>query len=121
MLRSTVFLFFIFQKAVDFAERVSKLTDTFPKGNYYITDQFNRAALSISLNFVEGNGRWHKAYRRNFFYIAQGSCYECVPILELCYRKALADQRIHEILNQNLEEIAKMISGLIQGVEKRII
>ena len=37
----------VYQKAVDFAEQISNLTDNFPRGNYYIVDQINRAALSI--------------------------------------------------------------------------
>jgi len=60
----------VYQKAVDLAEMISKLTDTFPKGNYYLIDQINRAALSISANLAEGNGRWHEADRRQFFWIA---------------------------------------------------
>ena len=53
----------VYQKAVDFAEQASVLTEAFPKGNYYLTDQINRAALSISLNIAEGNGRYHKPER----------------------------------------------------------
>lgn len=109
----------VYQKALDFAEYTSKLTDTFPKGTYYLTDQLNRAALSISLNIAEGNGRWHKADRRNFFIIARGSCHECVPILEICYRRKLIQEEQFKSLNEDLEEIAKMISGLIQGIGRK--
>ena len=42
----------VYQKAVDFAEEISKLTETFPKGNYYLVDQLNRASLSISTNIA---------------------------------------------------------------------
>ncbi len=51
----------VYQKAVDFAEKAANLTEAFPKGNYYLSDQLNRAALLISANIAEGNGRWHKA------------------------------------------------------------
>ena len=82
----------VYQKAVDFAEDIFCLTETFPKGTYCLADQINRAALSISLNIAEGNGRWHKPERRQFFYIARGSCFECVPVLEICHRrKFIAD------------------------------
>jgi hypothetical protein len=49
----------VYQKSIDLAELLSKTTDTFPKGNYYLIDQLNRAALSIALNLAEGNGRYH--------------------------------------------------------------
>jgi hypothetical protein len=32
-----------------------------------LMDQLFRASLSIPLNISEGNGRWHKGEKRNFF------------------------------------------------------
>ncbi|MGZ3781951.1 MAG: four helix bundle protein [Pseudobdellovibrionaceae bacterium] len=43
-----------------------------------LADQLSRAALSIPLNIDEGNGRWHNGDKRNFFWIARGSAFECV-------------------------------------------
>lgn len=107
----------VYQKALDFAEQTSKLCENFPKGTYYLTDQLNRAALSIPLNIAEGNGRWHKAERRNFFYIARGSCHECVPILEICFRRKFISTESHKELKSNLVQISSMITGLIKGVK----
>ncbi|MFZ5805922.1 MAG: four helix bundle protein [Verrucomicrobiota bacterium] len=103
----------VYQKAVDFAEKASDLTTHFPKGNYYLSDQLNRASLSIATNIAEGNGRYHKADRINFFRIARGSTFECVPILELCLRKKLIDKAKHQTLKENLDEICKMLTGLM--------
>jgi len=52
---------------VDFVDKIGELTKDFVKGNYYLSDQLNRAALSISANIAEGNGRYHKAERIIFF------------------------------------------------------
>lgn len=104
----------VYQEAVAFAEEVSKLTESFSRGNYYLADQLNRAALSISTNIAEGNGRFHKADRTNFFRIARGSAFECVPLLEICGRKLLIDNGKHAVLKSNLEDICKMLSGLIK-------
>ncbi len=109
----------VYQKAVNFAEEIAGLTETFPKGNYCLIDQLNRASLSISTNIAEGNGRWHKKERKEFFWIARGSAQECVPILEICKRKRLVDPEIHLKLKENIESIAKMISGLIKGLDKK--
>jgi four helix bundle protein len=46
----------VYQKAVAFADQVSRLTADFPRGHGDLADQFNRASLSISLNIAEGNG-----------------------------------------------------------------
>ncbi|MCP4653029.1 MAG: four helix bundle protein [Candidatus Omnitrophica bacterium] len=103
----------VYNKAIDFYCQVSKLTKSFPKGNYHIIDQFNRAALSVSLNIAEGNGRYHLKERQSFFRIARGSAFECVPILEICKRENLVDAAVCQTLLQNLETICKMLSGLI--------
>jgi len=79
----------VYQKAVAFVDEISDLTEDFSKGNYYLTDHLNRAALSISTNIAEGNGRYSKAGRKNFFRISRGSTFECIPTLELCKRRKL--------------------------------
>jgi four helix bundle protein len=109
----------VYQKAVDFAEKVTKITEQFPRGYYFLTDQLNRAALSISTNIAEGNGRFTKADRRNFFTIARGSVHECIPLLELCILKELINKETHGKLLTELEIMAKMISGLINGLDNK--
>ena len=63
----------VYQKAVDFADQITSLTETFPRGYYFLGNQVNRAALSIAANIAEGNGRFTKADRKNFFTIARAS------------------------------------------------
>jgi len=79
----------------------------------------NRAALSISANIAEGNGRFTIRDRKNFFGIARGSVQECVPLLELANRRGLIDFQRHADAKSRLEEIARMLSGLINGLENR--
>ena len=109
----------VYQKAIDFANAVCTAMREFPRGYYFLVDQLNRAALSIAANIAEGNGRFTKADRRNFFGIARGSVQECVPLLELAARQELLTPERHSQLKSNLEEIARMLSGLINGLEKR--
>ncbi|HOX36606.1 MAG TPA: four helix bundle protein [Candidatus Brocadiia bacterium] len=109
----------VYQKAVTFADNVCTLTRDLPRGYFFLADQLNRAALSIAANIAEGNGRFTKADRRNFFGIARGSVQECVPLLELARRRGLISEQDHGRLKDDLEEIARMLSGLINGLEKR--
>jgi len=109
----------VYQKAVDLADRVASLTGRFPRGYYFLVDQLNRAALSIATNLAEGNGRFIKPDRRNFFTITRGSAQECVPLLENARRRGFIDDAQHAELRGDLEVIAKMISGLIDGLDKR--
>ena len=79
----------VYQKAIAFADHVCTLTRDLPRGYFFLGDPLNRAALSIAANIAEGNGRFTKADRRNFFGIARGSVQECVPLLELAARQKL--------------------------------
>ena len=109
----------VYQKSVDFADRACELTETFPRGYGFLVDQLNRAALSIAANIAEGNGRFTTPDRKHFFGIARGSVQECVPLLELASRRKLLDPDKHVQLKANLEEISKVLSGLINGLENR--
>ena len=37
----------VYQKSVDFADKVTEQTGQFPRGYYFLADQLNRASLSI--------------------------------------------------------------------------
>jgi four helix bundle protein len=80
-------------------------------------DQLQRASLSIPLNIAEGNGRWHKPDKRQFFWIARGSSFECVPLLEILHSRGLLPEVDYQVFRMELEEIAKMLTGLIKAIE----
>ena len=110
----------VYQRAVCLSEKVTRLTEGFPpKGYYHLVDQLRRASLSICLNIAEGNGRWHPKDRKNFFWIARGSIFECVPLVELCRREGLITEENCAELRAELEVLAKMISALIKGMDRR--
>ena len=109
----------VYQKSVDFADQVCSTTEQFSRGSGFLVDQLHRAALSISAYIAEGNGRFTKADRKNVVIIARGSVQECVPLLELERRRSLVDEAKHAELKLQLEEISKMLSGLIGGLENR--
>jgi four helix bundle protein len=109
----------VYQKAVDFTDRVTALAEKFARGYAFLADQLNRASLSVATNLAEGNGRFTKADRKHFFTMARASGQECVPLLELARRRALVGVADHAALREQLEVIAKMISGLIAGLDNR--
>jgi len=109
----------VYQKSVSLADAVCTLTRGFPRGYYFLADQLNRAALSVAANIAEGNGRFTRPDRKNFFGIARGSVQECVPLLELAARQGLLVQDHHQQLKAHLEEVARMLAGLIRGLADR--
>ncbi|HTU25605.1 MAG TPA: four helix bundle protein [Pirellulales bacterium] len=109
----------VYQRAVGFADAICNQTEHFARGYGFLADQLNRAALSVAANIAEGNGRFTKRDRKHFFGIARGSVQECVPLPELARRRDLITLDRHTELKSELEQISKMLSGLINGLEKR--
>ncbi|MFM8727987.1 MAG: four helix bundle protein, partial [Planctomycetaceae bacterium] len=101
------------------ADQICLRSENFARGYGFLADQLNRAALSISANIAEGNGRFTKPERKNFFGIARGSIQECVPLLELARSRGLLTADDHEALKSQREEISRMLSGLINGIVNR--
>jgi four helix bundle protein len=65
------------QKADDLAVKVYEATDNFPKDQLYtLTNQMQRAAISVPANIAEGSGRSTIADYLRFLYIARGSLFE---------------------------------------------
>jgi four helix bundle protein len=91
----------VYQKAVDFADIICDHTEHIERGYGFLADQLNRAALSISNNIGEGNGRFTKADRKHFFRISRGSVQECVPMLELARRRQLVSNEDHAALRKD--------------------
>ena len=113
---------FIFEKfpvyklALDFTKSTDSLLreSNLPK-NSRLSDQLIRASLSIPLNIAEGAGRFHKADKRNFYVIARGSVFECVAIFDILVDKGNIDKDIHQKCYKVLEQLSKMLSGLINS------
>ena len=110
-----------YKKSVEFADSVLTATEDFPRGYGFLADQLNRASVSIATNLAEGNGRFTKADRRHFFTIARGSAQECVPLLDLAANRGFLSQDSHVNLRARLDEISRMSSGLIKGLDKRAV
>jgi four helix bundle protein len=107
----------VYNKSMQLADEVTTLVETFPSGKYYLKDQINRAILSVPNNIAEGNGRFTNNDKIHFFHIARGSAFECVSILEMCRRKKLITSKENEEFKQMLDDICKMLSGLIKRHE----
>ena len=108
----------VYQAAIDFNTHINKILDSKPSAiSWSMKDQLQRASLSIPLNIAEGNGRWHKAEKRQFFWIARGSTFECVAIIEVMLRNHTISTETKTVLYEDLSEISKMLSGLIKSLE----
>lgn len=106
----------IYKRSIDFASTIRVICRNI-KTDYGILDQLKRAALSVSLNIAEGAGRYHKKDKKNFYCIARGSLYECIPILTILLReKRIAQSQYDELYLESLV-LSKMLTRLIQSID----
>ena len=67
----------VWQKAIQFATEIYKVTSSFPATEQYgLTNQLRRAIVSVSSNIAEGSKRGSKKDFTHFLRMAQGSCAE---------------------------------------------
>jgi len=75
--------------------------------------QLQRASTSIALNIAEGSGRFTQKDKKSFYTNARSSVLECVAIFQILLKNKTLEQEEYDVFYANLEEIAKMLSGLI--------
>ena len=107
----------VYQKAKAFCILIHKLIS---KRNFDRTtnDQLRRASFSIMLNIAEGSSRFSNKDRKNFMVVARGSAFECAAIIEYLYEAGEIDKDTFVNFLISLEEISKMLFGLIRGLDK---
>ncbi|MGV7224400.1 MAG: four helix bundle protein, partial [Nitrospinales bacterium] len=80
----------VYQKALDFAVAVIDTIDELdtPRKHYRLIEQLEAASSSIALNIAEGKGRYSKKEFKHFCYIARGSLYETISLVQIFKKKA---------------------------------
>ena len=112
----------VWKRALEFASRVIKILESSPISARHIRlfGQLEAAVVSIAMNLAEGKGRYSKKEFIQYCYIARGSLYECMTLLELFKRNLWLDPIIFESLKSEGLEIAAMIKGLINSLKKNV-
>ena len=108
----------VWQKSVDFSNLVISLVDSLDsdRKHFRLIGQLEAAVTSIPMNIAEGKGRFSKKEFVQFLYIARGSLFETITLLEIFRRqKWISDIECEEVLEDG-EQIGKMISGLINSI-----
>ena len=80
-----------------------------------LADQMRRAAISISSNIAEGDERDTDKDAVRFFYMSKGSAAELRTQLDLANKVGLLSNTDFTTLDQQAEEIARMLRGLIKA------
>jgi len=108
----------LWQKAMDLAVKVFRLTEKLPKKeDYGLTSQIRRSALSISGNISEGFGRKHTKDKLNFYYDARGSLCETKNYLIYGQTVGYITQLEFEENDALIDDIWKELNSLIATLE----
>lgn len=108
----------VWQKAIEYADFVYKITRDFPADERFgLTSQLRRSAVSISANIAEGSSRSSTADMARFIEIAYGSLLESVTHFEIAKRQNFVSQNSCEEAYRQAETLAKMLSGFRKSIK----
>ena len=101
------------QKGLELAEMVYKVTEKFPKEEIYgLISQMRRSAVSIPSNVAEGQLRNSMKEFKQFISIALGSSGELDTQLELARRLGYISEQFHQEIVRAINEEMKILHGL---------
>jgi four helix bundle protein len=81
---------------------------------YELTNQIQRAAVSIRANIADGCGKDSEAELKRYFLISMRSSSELEYLLLLAQDLGYLSQNIFRSMNDKLVEIRKMLNAFIQ-------
>jgi four helix bundle protein len=96
------------------------LTKRFPNKELHgLTNQIQRAAVSIPSNIAEGMGRFSIKERIRFIDISNGSLMEVMCQLEIAHQLGYISSDDFKAQETKIATIAKMILGLRKNLEEK--
>lgn len=105
----------VYQIAIEFVLLADEVIEHLPRGRAYLSDQLQRAALSIPLNIAEGAGEYAVDEKIRFYRMAKRSATECAGILDVCHRLELIEENRYV---KGRELLIRVVSMLIKMAQK---
>ena len=110
----------VWQRAIAWASEVVSLCNNMEttRGRLRLIEQLESASSSVAMNIAEGKGRYSKKEFVQFLYVARGSLYESVTLLEIFLKQGWIDPGKFVDLKAKAGELARMLNALINSVKK---
>ena len=107
----------VWQRSKSLTVKIYTVTKNFPKEEVYgMTNQLRRAAVSIPSNIAEGHRRGYNKEFIQYLKVARGSLAEVETQVIVSGEINYIDGNIAEEISKEIEEIGKMINGLINSL-----
>lgn len=100
--------------AIEFVILSDAVVENLPRGRGYLSDQLQRAALSIPLNIAEGAGEYAIIEKARFYRMAKRSATECAGILDVCRKLQLLDEQRYAKGREQLISIVSILTKMAQ-------
>jgi four helix bundle protein len=109
----------VWKKSISMVTEINDVTRRFPKDELYsMVSQIRRAAISIPANISEGCARRSSREYQQFLYISLGSASELDTHLIISQNLKFCESEALLKLQESVEEIKKMLMGLIKSLNR---
>jgi len=111
----------VYQKARELVKFIYQITKEFPvEEKFALTNQIQRAAVSITSNIAEAMGRYSDKDKLHFIEFSYGSLLEVMSQMEISLDLGYIDNDTFINIEQRVYEISRMMSGLRTTYLERI-
>lgn len=108
----------VWEKSVTLSVYVYEVVAKFPEyEKFALASQMRRSSVSVPSNIAEGSKRGTKKDFKNFLCIASGSGAELETQIHIANRLGYIQENDYDRLCGELDEIMKMIGGLVKKLE----
>ena len=109
----------VWQTAHKFVLDVYKTTCMFPKHERFaLSQQFERAAVSIAANIAEGYRKISKADKLRFMNISQGNLEECRYYIILSHDLGYIDKERYVLLCEDIENASRLLNAYSRKIKE---
>jgi len=112
----------VWNDSMSLVKTIYEMTTSFPKIEQYgLSNQMNRAAVSIPSNIAEGASRNSDIDFAHFLEIAIGSSFEIETQIEIAFSIGYIDESVKDKLISNLQIIQKRLNVFISKLRQKPI
>lgn len=112
----------VWQRSLEWTDHILTIAESIDtaRSHFRLIEQIESSCASVPMNIAEGKGRFSKKEFVHFLYIARGSLYETMTLLEIFFKRGWVSQEEFAAVKTETKEIAKMLNGLINSIKNHL-